>query len=274
MAKREDALLKLMSRSLYGEKVHYALELIQNAEDACSSSITFIFERDRIVVINDGEVFEPYDVDAICSVKPGRKKNKIGFFGIGFKSVFNVTSRPQVISSDFNFFVENFIYTSSADDMPECAKEYSLKEKGSIFVLPQSDELPTIPDLIDNFREIDDKILLFLSSLKSLHFIDRINDESWSIEKPEAENNLIRLVDGREDTETSWIVFHRDLSVKPPIRAPRSIVIFQPRKEATCHFWFRQILFRQWAGATYKKLDGTIGSFLALVSWRRTRLKD
>lgn len=215
MAKREDALLKLMSRSLYGEKVHYALELIQNAEDACSSSITFIFERDRIVVINDGEVFEPYDVDAICSVKPGRKKNKIGFFGIGFKSVFNVTSRPQVISSDFNFFVENFIYPSSADDMPECAKEYYSKEKGSIFVLPQSDELPTIPDLIDNFREIDDKILLFLSSLKSLHFIDRINDESWSIEKPEAENNLIRLVDGREDTETSWIVFHRDLSVKP-----------------------------------------------------------
>lgn len=215
MAKREDNLLKLMSRSLYGEKVHYALELIQNAEDACSSSINFIFERDRIVIINDGEVFEPDDVDAICSVKPGRKKNKIGFFGVGFKSVFNVTSRPQIISSDFNFFVENFIYPSSADYMPECARKYYSKEKGSIFVLPQSEKLPTIPDLIDNFKEIDDKILLFLSSLKSLHFIDRINDESWSIEKPEAENNIIRLVNGREDTETSWIVFHRDLSVKP-----------------------------------------------------------
>lgn len=75
MAQREDSLLKLVSRSLYGAKVHYALELIQNAEDAGSTSITFIFEEDKIIVVNDGEVFIADDVDAICSVKPGRKKN-------------------------------------------------------------------------------------------------------------------------------------------------------------------------------------------------------
>ena len=109
MAKREDNLFKLTSKSLYGEKVHYALELIQNAEDAGASAITFIFDKERLVVVNDGDVFQPDDVDAICSVKPGRKKNKIGFFGIGFKSVFNITNTPQLVSSSFNFKIENFI---------------------------------------------------------------------------------------------------------------------------------------------------------------------
>ena len=215
MAQREDSLLKLMSRSLYGEKVHYALELIQNAEDAGSNSITFIFEKDKIIVVNDGEVFSADDVDAICSVKPGRKKNKIGFFGVGFKSVFNVTDTPQVISSDFNFTINNFIYPSPIEQIPDSLKEYYSRDKGSIFVLPQSEGLPTIPELIKNFKEIDDKILLFLNKLKALHFIDKVNDESWSIEKPPSEDEFILLKDGRTGQETKWRVFHDDLTVSP-----------------------------------------------------------
>lgn len=67
MAQREDNLLKLMSKSLYGEKVHYALELMQNAEDADASAITFIFEKGKVIVVNDGDVFAADDVDAISS---------------------------------------------------------------------------------------------------------------------------------------------------------------------------------------------------------------
>ena len=95
------------------------MELIQNAEDAGASTITFIFDKERLVVVNDGDVFQPDDVDAICSVEPGRKKNKIGFFGIGFKSVFNITNTPQLVSSSFNFKIENFIYPRPVDELPE-----------------------------------------------------------------------------------------------------------------------------------------------------------
>lgn len=222
MATREDSLLKLMSRSLYGEKVHYALELIQNAEDANSSSITFIFENERVIVINDGDAFTPDEVDAICSVKPGRKKNKIGFFGVGFKSVFNITNIPQVISADFNFNIENYIYPRPSDEIHGEAKAYFSLERGSIFVLPHSQGFPTSSELIENFRrEIDDKILLFLDKLKALHFIDKVNDESWSIEKPstddllipDADDSLILLRDGRTNQTTKWRVFHKDLPV-------------------------------------------------------------
>lgn len=76
MAKRQDNLLRLTSRSLYGEKVHYALELIQNAEDCQSSSINFIFDQDKVTIKNDGEVFTPDDVEAICSVDPEERRTR------------------------------------------------------------------------------------------------------------------------------------------------------------------------------------------------------
>lgn len=95
-----DALLVLASDHLYADKIHYALELIQNAEDEGASSITFIFNREYTAVINDGKPFDPEDLLDICSVRPGGKSNKIGFFGVGFKSVFKITDRPQIISSN------------------------------------------------------------------------------------------------------------------------------------------------------------------------------
>jgi hypothetical protein len=212
-AKRQDNLLRLISKNLYGEKVHYALELIQNAEDCGSSYITFIFENDKIIVINDGDVFTSYDVEGICSVEPGRKKNKIGFFGVGFKLVFNVTKTPQIISSDFNFQIDNYICPKPSKDIPEDLLRYYNKDKGSIFILPQSEGLPTIPDFIENFKEIDEKILLFLNNVKELNFIDKVNNEQWSIEKPPSENSLISLKNGRTNQETKWRVFHKDLPV-------------------------------------------------------------
>ncbi len=68
MARRRDNLLRLTSKSLYGEKVHYALELIQNAEDAESTSIAFIFDKDQVIVINDGVVLTPEDITTVLKL--------------------------------------------------------------------------------------------------------------------------------------------------------------------------------------------------------------
>jgi len=100
-----DNLLSLTSHSLYGEKIHYALELIQNAEDEKSESIIFIFGNDDVTVVNDGKSFDRKDVWRICSVKSGGKKKKIGFFGIGFKSVFNIILTKGI---NYDFIISSF----------------------------------------------------------------------------------------------------------------------------------------------------------------------
>jgi hypothetical protein len=60
-------LLSIASEQLYGRDIHWALELIQNAEDAGARRIVFVFEPDRVTVQNDGEAFTAADVWAICS---------------------------------------------------------------------------------------------------------------------------------------------------------------------------------------------------------------
>ena len=208
-----DNLLRLTTHRLYGEKIHYALELIQNAEDEDSPSITFIFTDDGIRVINNGNAFDEKDVWRICSVRPGEKKRKIGFFGIGFKSVFNITRRPQIISGKFNFEIEDYIYPKAKNSIPNDVKDYYSPGRGAIFILPYCD-LSTAEDLIENFHLIDDKILLFLESVKELKLIDKINNNKWVIKKRLQNDLTVSLLDTRTEQETKWVVFSKVLGVE------------------------------------------------------------
>ncbi len=207
-----DNLLRLSSR-LYGEKIHYALELIQNAEDENSPSITFIFNDTGVRIINWGDPFDEKDVWRICSVRPGEKKRKIGFFGIGFKSVFNVTKKPQVISGKFNFEIKKYIYPKAKNSIPKDVEDYYSPERGTIFVLPYC-ALSTPEELIANFNLIDDKILLFLESIKELRLIDNLNNKKWAIKKRVEKGSTVFLLDTRNDQETKWIEFSKVLDVE------------------------------------------------------------
>jgi len=207
----EDAMSKWDSSLI--EKIHYVLELMQNAEDENSSSIIFSFNDDYVAVMNDGRPFDEEDVWGICSVRPGRKKNKIGFFGIGFKSVFNITREPQIISNGFNFEIENYIYPQPKRSIPEDLKRYHSARRGAIFVLPYSSGLSTPQELIESFNCLDDRILLFLENVQTLEFIDNMSGEAWSIEKDLQENSTISLLDTRNEEETKWRVFHRNIQV-------------------------------------------------------------
>lgn len=206
-----DNLLRLTSQSLYGEKIHYVLELIQNAEDEGALSITFIFDDEKVTVINDGEPFDKEDVWTICSVRPGRKKNKIGFFGIGFKSVFNITNAPQIVSGEFNFQIENYIYPKPLSSLPS-EVSYS-PDKGAIFVLPYAEGLSSRQELVANLQQIDENLLLFLDSLQEVKFIDKVTNEAWSIQKEPAADGVYVLRNSRTGDETRWKVFDEDLVV-------------------------------------------------------------
>lgn len=236
-----DNLLKLTSHRLYGEKIHYALELIQNADDEEASSITFIFDKDKVTVINDGKPFDEDDVWAICSVKPGRKRNKIGFFGIGFKSVFNITNAPQIISGQYNFRIKDYIYPEPSSSLPPEIKKCYTQDQGAIFILPYVDGLANPSELIESFSQMDNKILLFLKSVSELNFIDNVNKQKWSIKKKSVNESIIALENTKDEQETRWRIFSRDLEVKDKDLIPegkegvtdtRAIIAF-PCDEAT-----------------------------------------
>ena len=96
----------------YPDKAHFVYELLQNAEDAGASEVAFTLTPDRLVCEHDGRAFILDDVISITGLHDSTKANaqdKIGKFGVGFKSVFVYTQAPSIFSCDFAFRIVQLI---------------------------------------------------------------------------------------------------------------------------------------------------------------------
>lgn len=105
--------LMQLSVGIYTEPERFVYELLQNAVDAFTDTpgdtlnILIKSEDDRIVFMHNGKGFNEKDVESVCDVGNGTKSNdskKIGYKGIGFKSVFMPSvDRVSIISNQFCF---------------------------------------------------------------------------------------------------------------------------------------------------------------------------
>jgi hypothetical protein len=105
----DTAVLDLLGH-LYSERTHFIFELIQNAEDAGATRISFDVHDDRLEVRHDGRPFTEEDVRGVCGVARSTKDlTSIGKFGIGFKAVYAYTTAPRIYSGDEAFRIENYV---------------------------------------------------------------------------------------------------------------------------------------------------------------------
>ena len=107
----DTAVLDLLGQ-LYSERTHFIFELIQNAEDAGATELTFELFEDRLELQHDGRPFTEADVRGVCGVGQSGKSGDltaIGQFGIGFKSVYAYTRTPRIHSGVEHFRIENFV---------------------------------------------------------------------------------------------------------------------------------------------------------------------
>src|SRR4051812_27256150 len=102
----------------YGKRTHFIYELLQNAEDALrrrpddwtgERSVTFALAAGQLVVTHNGQPFDANDVRGVCGIDESTKGiTSIGRFGIGFKSVYSFTRRPEIHSGGEAFAIDNF----------------------------------------------------------------------------------------------------------------------------------------------------------------------
>lgn len=85
----------------------YPFELLQNAHDACagqadrSGKISFVWSNEALHVSDNGEGFFEANVEALCALGNTTKlgeKGSIGYKGIGFVSVYELTDTPQILT--------------------------------------------------------------------------------------------------------------------------------------------------------------------------------
>lgn len=183
----------------YSDSNHFVYELIQNAEDTKASCVVFEYHEDKIVFYHDGKPFNEADVIGVSSMLETTKADDaqtIGKFGMGFKSVFKYTCEPQIYSDDEAFCIKNYLLPEEIvtdwdyREQMQSGIYYELNtgEKFMPFknsmhltkvILPfqkreKSGEIHRIDgsDIILKLKEMEPEILLFLSTIKCLFWID------------------------------------------------------------------------------------------------------
>ena len=208
----------------YSDPTHFVFELLQNAEDALrrrdghggSRSVRFELSKGCVRLSHFGDPFNDRDVRGVCGVAEGTKRadpTAIGSFGIGFKSVYVLTDRPEVHSGDEHFAIEDYFH-------PRPISPITLNEGETVIVLPLQ-KGDAAEDIVRQFRR--------LGKERTLLFLRKINEIEWSVqggasgtcrreETSEGEGvRRVRLLSeaaGEEPLEENWLVLSRPVDSK------------------------------------------------------------
>jgi hypothetical protein len=222
----DTAVLDLLGH-LYSDRTHFIFELIQNAEDAGATELSFALHPDRLEVRHDGRPFTEADVRGLCGVaqssKPG-DLTQIGRFGIGFKSVYAYTRNPRVSSGAERFRIESFVRpfalgpgdpaTGPGDPAP-----------GTLFVFPFDLDTVPAPDAVAEIaaalNRLEPATLLFLRHLGRLRVSGTGVTEAVlaRTSEPGPAGSLRISVSKNPDlSKATWLVWSRPLAGQ---RGPR-----------------------------------------------------
>ena len=166
----------------YADPAHFLFELMQNAEDEGATQAELVISEDAIVFEHDRGHFTREDIDGITGIGNTTKldeANKIGCFGIGFKSVYVVTDRPEVHTSidgvPFAFAIRDLVVPTR---MPFLGRDGWTR-----FVLPLRDKSSDVAGrLRAALRDGGPRSMLFLDRLKSLCWTDGMARERYSVD--------------------------------------------------------------------------------------------
>ncbi len=155
----------------YPDRAHFVYELLQNAEDAGATRVTFTLKPDRLICEHDGRrTFTEADVVSITGIHNSTKNkspDKIGKFGVGFKSVFVYTQSPTVHSGQFSFRIVQMILPEPIAPDPSVGNQTRFEFP---FDNPKKTASEAYAEIAAGLTDLDETTLLFLSNLKGIRW--------------------------------------------------------------------------------------------------------
>lgn len=226
--------LKLIAQVVFTKSSGFILELIQNAEDAgLGLENPGLFEikinKHRIKVTHNGRPFSKNNVNALCGIRSSKKPEKgtLGYLGIGFKSVFKVTDRPEIYSNGFQFKFDRShedwddpsntpwhvmpIWIGNPSEIIDAAK--------TTFIIPYREER-YYSSLLEEVKKLRTELYLFLRWLKKIEVVDEVSSQEWTLENlGDREDGITTLKhDGQEQR---FKFFRRTIEVPDWVRQDR-----------------------------------------------------
>lgn len=221
----------------YDDRTHFIFELLQNAEDALarrpcgwqgSRSVHFELAKTGLCVRHYGEPFNEADVRGICGIAESKKgPTQIGRFGIGFKSVYAFTDRPEIHSGSEAFAIESFVW-------PVAVPQIQRDPEATVILIPLKDsDTSGHDDIVRGLRRLGSSALLFLR---------QINEIGWKVEDGRSglflrESNeitpgvrrvtVIGQESGKQEIHEHWLIFSRAVTTSGGLHAGHVEIAFR-----------------------------------------------
>lgn len=202
----------------YDERTHFIFEILQNAEDALarregwdgSRAVSFDLTSTSLRVSHFGAPFDQADVRAICGIAESTKSlNEIGHFGIGFKSVYSFTNRPEIHSGLEDFAIEQYVWPRAVPTVERDAEQTVIQIPFS-----SSDSLAQ-GEIASGLKQLGSDGLLFLNQIDEINWSVEGGDSGLYLREAKDIDYLVRRVaiigqHGREsEMDEEWLVFSR-----------------------------------------------------------------
>ena len=243
---QEQSLIQLSS-GIYTEEERFVFELFQNAVDAFENStgclnVKIAIQNGYLVFMHNGQAFSKRDIEGLCDVGNGNKTKdikKIGYKGIGFKSVF-WSNCVTVLSGGYCFKFDKEYWTDYWDK--NWKESYGAKDPEKRYLMPWQiipiEAMP--PDVgidtsiytvvtyiqLGKKKKIGDKIKRLMSDCQFLLFVSAKNIKMsfWeaekltsSLEKKTIDDQVVLSRNGVEDSR--WLIYSNDhVEVSPDIQ--------------------------------------------------------
>src|SRR5437667_7255513 len=206
----------------YDDRTHFIFELLQNAEDALarrygwqrSRSVSFHLTKSALRVSHYGQPFDEADVRGICGIAEGTKDlTAIGRFGIGFKSVYAFTRRPEIHSGTEDFAIDNFVWPTATQPVQRDPDE-------TVILLPfKPGDTQAVTEIERGLRHLGGTVLLFLRQIAEINWLVEDGPSGLYLRDSEEISPNVRRVgvigqqDGQAETDETWLVFSRPVMV-------------------------------------------------------------
>lgn len=206
----------------YADPSHFVFELLQNAEDAGATWVRFHLAADKIEFEHNGRPFDRGDIEGITGLGNTTKidrANAIGAFGIGFKSVYVVTKRPEI-----HGHLEGVPIAMGIEDLvvPKPLPARHTRET-TLIILPLLAE--RAETAIGHARRVLEKAggraLLFLDSIASLSWTGQYGDGEIAVADDEDRRSISTKVGGVTVVER-FLILSRPV-VRPNDSKPYSV---------------------------------------------------
>lgn len=230
----------------YADRTHFIFELLQNTEDAlrrrggpANGAVHFELTPSVLIVRHGGKPFDEADVRAVCSIGNSTKDGgAIGRFGIGFKSVYTVTDRPEIYSGDEHFAIDWFVRPVATMPRPE------LNGTTEIRLPLKAGDATVHPEIVQGLQRLGPDALLFLRRIEEIRWdADDGKSGLYLRDTPVALDTWVERLtvlgqeSGEEDFEQSWMVFRRPIRNASGIEVGNAELAFLVEQDVRTRQW-------------------------------------